>query len=453
VFWAAGISERGEALEQLSYLMLLRKLDAAIADGDAPAWIADAFEPVPSLRWLRLRALDPSARRRELVYHLIGFLTMTVRNPELRDVMDSARFTVPDAAVLDHCFAWIEEAAGTEPGARLGEQFDRLVDEAGAEASASAGGVRTPRHLADAVVRLLDPAPRETVCDLTVGSGGFLVAAGEHMRAGGRPPDGRQLVGFDRDRRMVRQALVNLMLHGVWEPELHPQDVAARPDAAQFEGADVVYSSPRFGVATGNSAPELGAAGQRVELLMLERARTSLRPGGRAVVVVPEGVLYGSGRAARAVREKLLTTRRVDAVVALPPGTFGAFSSIRTALLVFGTGWTDRVWFCEAGGTPDRRTAVGLSADETAAVADALLAQAHGKPRSQPETKTDVPLWSASADEIRERGWDLGPATYRPPSPLEHADEDPLELLAGIERIEEELGERLAEARRLLERR
>jgi type I restriction enzyme M protein len=222
------------------------------------------------------------------------------------------------------------------------------------------GQFRTPRHIIRLMVELTAPTPRDVICDPACGTAGFLVVAGEYLRA--RHPEmlrdarlrehfhHRMFHGFDFDNTMLRIGSMNMLLHGVENPDIRYRDSLAQDHAGEEEKYTLVLANPPF---AGSLDYETCAKDllqivktKKTELLFVALFLRLLKAGGRAAVIVPEGVLFGSSNAHKALRNMLVEDQKLDAVISLPSGVFKPYAGVSTAILVFtktNSGGTDFV--------------------------------------------------------------------------------------------------------------
>src|SRR5438094_4311450 len=270
------------------------------------------------------------------------------------------------------------------------------------------------------MVELTAPTTRDVICDPACGTAGFLVAAGEYLRE--RHPemlrDARlhehfhhQLFhGFDFDNTMLRIGSMNMLLHGVENPDIRYRDSLAQDHAGEEEKYTLVLANPPFAGSLDyeNCAKDLLqiVKTKKTELLFLALFLRLLKPGGRAAVIVPDGVLFGSSKSHKELRRILVEEQKLDAVVSLPGGVFKPYAGVSTAILLFtktNSGGTDQVWFydVEADGwsLDDKRTPL-LSEDKLGPVPrTALTAEEPGK-NNLPDV---LARWRQRAGAERER--------------------------------------------------
>lgn len=399
-FWAGGIANPLTAIEQITYLVFLKRLE----DLDNQRAANAALSPIQGyrslydfeieldrskkkgdvFRWSYIKSL-PSEER---FNHLRGpvFDWLKGIEGEDRERMRDAVFLIPNASLLTKAVEILGKLFIPDRNQdTLGDVYEHLLKEIAV--AGKNGQFRTPRHIIRAMCDLVNPQLGETICDPACGTAGFLINAYQHLleqhtsddilqyAADGTPLNlvGDQLTadqhddlrrnhfyGFDFDRTMVRLGWMNMIQHGLEQPNIHYADTLgsrfnARLDPASgdlYEKFDVVLANPPFTGSIdkndiGESLKALGTT--KTELLFLELILQLLKPGGRAAVIVPEGVLFGSSNAHKMIRKKLLTETQVQAVISLPGGVFQPYTGVKTSILVFSKGGTtETVWFYEA---------------------------------------------------------------------------------------------------------
>ncbi len=240
------------------------------------------------------------------------------------------------------------------------------------------GQFRTPRHIIKMMVELMAPNPREIVCDPACGTAGFLVSVAEYLQEL-KDSDGNYILnapgnrehfnkdmfhGFDFDATMLRIGSMNLMLHGIEDPKIEARDSLSQDHANIKEAFTLILANPPFkgSVEKSSIAKDLTKETNttKTELLFLALLLRLLKIGGRAAVIVPDGVLFGSSTAHKKVRQMLVDNHKLDGVISMPSGVFKPYAGVSTAVLIFtktGAGGTDWVWFYDM-------TADGLSLDD-----------------------------------------------------------------------------------------
>jgi type I restriction enzyme M protein len=347
---------------------------------------------------------------------------------------------------------------------------------------ASAGQIgqfRTPRHIIQLMVELTAPAPKDIICDPASGTCGFLVAAGEYLRT--HHPEilrdtqlkehfhHKMFHGFDFDNTMLRIGSMNMLLHGVENPDVRYQDSLAEDHAGDEEAYTLVLANPPFAGSLDyeSCAKDLQAIvkTKKTELLFLALFLRLLKPGGRAAVIVPDGVLFGSSKAHKELRRMLVEDHKLDAVVSLPGGVFKPYAGVSTAILFFtktNAGGTDQVWFydllADGWSLDDKRSPLlpeeklgvvpreALSTDEHAKnnLPDLLArwGEREGAERGRPRTAQSFCVPKA---DIAAQGYDLSLNRYKEVVHEEVQHRSPQDILAELGRLEEEIQAGMAE--------
>ena len=374
-FWTGGISNPLEVIEQITYLLFLKRLDdlqtleenkaarlgQPLARRVFPAGADPRGRPYDELRWSHFKHLgDPKELYTVVAEHVFPFLrTLGGDGSTYAHHMRDARFTIPTPALLARVVDMID-AVPMEDRDTKGDLYEYMLGKIAA--AGQNGQFRTPRHIIQLMVELTAPTPRDLICDPACGTGGFLVAAGEYLRE--RHPEilrDAQLKkhfhqaafhGFDFDNTMLRIGSMNMLLHGVEQPDIRYRDSLGQDHAGEEESYTLILANPPFAGSLDyeNCAKDLLTVvkTKKTELLFLALFLRLLKPGGRAAVIVPDGVLFGSSKAHRELRQKLVEEQKLDAVISLPGGVFKPYAGVSTAILLFtktNSGGTDHVWF------------------------------------------------------------------------------------------------------------
>jgi type I restriction enzyme M protein len=486
-FWSGGISNPLEVIEQITYLLFLRRLDdlQQLAENKA----ARTGKPVenPSfpkgkdsrgrsyqdLRWSRFKNFEAKDMYTVVAEHVFPFLrNLGGDGSTYAHHMKDARFTVPTPALLAKVVDLISDVPMEDRDTK-GDLYEYML---GKIASAGQNGqFRTPRHVIRLMVEMTAPTSSDVICDPACGTAGFLVAAGEYLRE--HEPKllhdtkrrehfhQRAFHGFDFDNTMLRIGSMNMLLHGVENPDIRYRDSLAQDHAGEEEAYTLVLANPPFAGSLDyeNVAKDLLATvkTKKTELLFLALFLRLLKPGGRAAVIVPDGVLFGSSNAHKQLRRMLVEDQKLDGVVSLPGGVFKPYAGVSTAILLFtktNSGGTDHVWFydVEADGwsLDDKRTPLlpdeklgpapktALTKDEHAKnnLPDVLArwAERAGKERKRPRTAQSFCVPKA---DIAAQGYDLSLNRYKEVVHEEIEHKKPREILAELENLEGEIRE------------
>ncbi|CAG7651172.1 N-6 DNA methylase [Actinacidiphila bryophytorum] len=377
-FWSGGISNPLEVIEQVTLLMFVRWLDdVQTAKEDKAARTGKPVEdPIytpetSGLRWSHFTNQVPQQ------------MLATIRDdvfPWLRDQgprestysrhLQGARFTISTPSLLARVVSALEEISLADFGT-AGRMYEYMLSRV--SAVGHLGQFRTPPHIMQLMVEMIAPDPADEIVDPACGTAGFLVASAEYLK--GRkgnsqledeavPVDEGIFHGFDLDRTMLRIASMNMLLHSIANPDIRYLDSLSEGLAGEWGKYSLVLANPPFAGSLNYdaTAADLQAVvvTKKTELLFLALVLQLLKPGGRAAVIVPDGVLFGSTKAHKDLRRLLVESHKVDAVVKLPGGAFKPYAGIATAILFFtrtDSGGTDSVWFYDV-------TADGWSLDD-----------------------------------------------------------------------------------------
>jgi len=489
-FWTGGISNPLEVIEQITYLLFIRRLDdlhtleerkaarlrRPLARRIFPEGNDPRGRPYDDLRWSRFRNLAPGEMFVVVGEHVFPFLrTLGGDGSTYSHHMKDARFTIPTPALLSRVVDMLE-AVPMEDTDTKGDIYEYML---GKIATAGQNGqFRTPRHLIRLMVEMMAPGPRDIIVDPACGTGGFLVAAGEYIQRhhalelhddAARAHFHRGLFhGFDFDATMLRIGSMNMLLHGVENPDVRYRDSLAQDHAEDADRYTLVLANPPFAgsLDVETVAKDLTAIvkTRKTELLFLALFLRLLKPGGRAAVIVPDGVLFGSSKAHKELRRMLVEDHRLDGVVSLPAGVFRPYAGVSCAILLFtrtDSGGTDGVWFydmvADGWSLDDKRSALLPEAKLGPVPADALTEaerakndlpdalarwlQRGGAERERPRSARSFVVPKA---EIAAAGWDLSLNRYKEVvrEAVEHRS--PRAILAELRRLEGEIQEGMA---------
>ncbi len=489
-FWSGGIANPLEVIEQITYLMFIRRLDDlhTLEENKAtrlkkpierrifPEGNDPRGRPYDDLRWSRLKHLAPSEMFVVVGEHVFPFLRSDLArqlgsaDSTYANHMKDARFTIPTPALLAKVVDLLDHVPMDDRDTK-GDVYEYML---GKIASAGQNGqFRTPRHIIQLMVELTAPQPNDVICDPACGTAGFLVVAGEYLRE--RHPSmlldtalrehfhHRMFHGFDFDNTMLRIGSMNMLLHGVENPDISYRDSLAQDHAGEEEKYTLVLANPPFAGSLDyeNTARDLLqiVKTKKTELLFLALFLRLLKPGGRAAVVVPDGVLFGSSKAHKELRQILVEEQKLDAVISLPGGVFKPYAGVSAAILIFtktNSGGTDHVWFydVEADGRSldDKRTALLPDEKLGPAPETALLPEEHnrnnlpdvvarwkqrdGMERERPRTAQS---FCVSKADIAAQGFDLSLNRYKEVVHEAAVHRSPTSILADLAAIEDEI--------------
>ncbi len=381
--------------------------------------------------------------------------------------MDDAIFKIPTplllekiVTVLDDIYAKMAEIKDSDIRGDVYEYLLSKISQSGLN-----GQFRTPRHIIRMMVELMAPSADEVICDPACGTSGFLVAAGDYLKEKRKEEiffDRQKKAhymngmfhGYDMDRTMLRIGAMNMMTHGVDNPYIEYRDSLSdqNPDKAKYS---LILANPPF---KGSLDYDTVSADllkvcktKKTELLFLALMLRMLRVGGRCACIVPDGVLFGSSTAHKAIRKALIEDNRLEAVISMPSGVFKPYAGVSTAVLIFtktGHGGTDKVWFYDM-------QADGLSLDdkrnETPDKNDIpdIIARFHNLDGEANRARTEQSFF-VPKDEIVENDYDISINKYKKTeyTPVEYPST--AELMAELHELEMEITKGLADLEEML---
>ncbi|MBN2384607.1 SAM-dependent DNA methyltransferase [bacterium] len=373
--WSGGISNPLSVIEQLTYLLFIKRLDElhTLKELKAARTGQPIEKPVFSkdqdkVRWSRFKETAPEqmfVTVRDEVFPFIKSLGQTNGDPAgngstYSQHMKDALFMMPTPRVLANVVDQLDSIDMADSDTK-GDLYEYML---GKIATAGQNGqFRTPRHIIKLMVDMTAPTPKDVICDPACGTGGFLIAASEYLvrnystviykdaTAQRRFNEGT-FHGYDFDSTMLRIGSMNMLLHGVENPDIRYKDSLAQADELDEEKYSLILANPPFAGSLDfeSTAKDLLqiVKTKKTELLFLALFLRLLQIGGRAAVIVPDGVLFGSSNAHKALRKILVEQQKLDAVISMPSGVFKPYAGVSTAILLFtrtNSGGTDRVWF------------------------------------------------------------------------------------------------------------
>jgi type I restriction enzyme M protein len=373
-FWSGGMSNPLEIIEQITYLLFLKRLDdlQTLEDNKSirlkkpverkifPAGKDNKNCSYEDMRWSKLKNMTP-----EKTFSIISENVF----PFMRDLggdgstyskhMEGARFTIPVPKLLTKAIDLLDQIPMEDRDTK-GDLYEYMLGKL--QSAGQNGQFRTPRHIIRLMVELTAPTSKDTICDPASGTCGFLVNASEYLRD--TYPEilsnkkdrvhfhNTMFSGYDFDNTMLRIGSMNMLLHGVENPDINYRDSLSQDFALEEEKYSLILANPPFkgSIDIDSTAKDLLSIvnTKSTELLFLALFLKLLKPGGRAAVIVPDGVLFKGNNANKEIRRILVEDQKLDAVISLPPGVFRPYAGVSTAILLFtktNSGGTDNVWF------------------------------------------------------------------------------------------------------------
>ncbi len=492
--WAGGLTNPLSVIEQLTYLMFIRQLDEKELENEEFENMTG--EPIPkifpqtptgqSMRWSRFKNDDPRdifAVMQQRIFPAIK----DIKNGRLPDFneygemievegntpvesektafakfMSNASFLIPTPQVLQKIITGLDDLYEHDI-ADLDMQGDLYEYMLGKLATAGQNGqFRTPKHIREMMVELIDPTPDDTICDPACGTAGFLVSSAEYIRKKYENTmteqqwenfAGPTFSGFDTDPTMLRISAMNLMLHSISNPNIDYKDSVSKQNEISEKYTVCLANPPFKGTVDAESINDNLKAvtnTKKTELLFLALFLRILKKGGQCACIVPDGVLFGSSKAHKSIRKELIENHQLRAVISMPSGVFKPYAGVSTAVLVFtktGAGGTDKVWFYDM-------KADGFSLDDKRSEVNEndipdIIERFHHLDQEEERERTEQSFF-VPKDEIVDNGYDLSINKYKKTEyvPVEYPPTS--EILDKLDKLEEEITAGLKELRGML---
>ena len=382
-FWSGGIANPLTAIEQISYLLFMKRLDEEDLKrkGDAK-FLKKQYKsifPNETLRWSHFKQMEPEAMLAHVRDEVFPFLKKLKGDDganAFAKQMKDAVFIIPKPTLLTEAVEIIDSLKIMEQNQDTqGDIYEFLLSEL--QASGKNGQFRTPRHIIKMMCALVNPKLGDRICDPSCGTGGFLIGAYQHILRTNTSDklvtideDGREhglvgdkikdkkvwdylknstFYGYDFDTTMLRIAAMNLVLHGIENPNIVYTDTLSKK--FQEEGKfNVILANPPFkgSIDKGDVSESLTrlVSTTKTELLFVAKIIHLLGVGGKCAVIIPDGVLFGASNAHIAIRKMVVDECQLEGVISMPSGVFKPYAGVSTAILIFTKGGeTEKVWF------------------------------------------------------------------------------------------------------------
>ena len=469
-FWTGGIANPLTVIEQITYLLFIRRLDELHTARERQATLLrqPLKEPIfgpdqQALRWSRFKDLEAGEMYRVVSQQAFPMMkAYGGAHGVFAEQMKGATFMIPTPNLLERVVTMLSAIEMNDRDTK-GDLYEYLLSKVAT--AGTNGQFRTPRHIIGLMVELTAPTPSDLICDPSAGTCGFLVGAGEYLRQHHADLltdraqfaffQNRLFNGIEFDATMIRIGAMNLLLHGVENPQLHFRDALSEANAGLREAYTLVLANPPFKGSLDHEAVEKSLLQvtntRKTELLFLALVLRLLKPGGRAAVIVPDGVLFGSSKAHQALRQELIDRQKLDGVISMPSGVFKPYAGVSTAVLLFtktNSGGTDGVWFydmrADGFSLDDKRQPVPHSD-----LPDIVRRwpQRHGAETARARTEQSFVVPVA---ELRQQGYDLSINRYKEAVHPETAYDAPHAILAAIRQLDAARNEVMAELEELL---
>lgn len=482
ILWTGGISVPSTVLEQITYLIFMKMLDdnqlkreasanvlgVGLKDrtfGDGICVISEnprVETDYRNLRWSVFHNFEPGEMLDNISRYVFPFIKTLGSGKEsaFSRYMSNAVFLIPNGMVLSKVVDGIDDLDITNKDI-MGDVYEYLL---GKMASAGElGQFRTPRHIINMMVQLVKPTLKDRILDPAMGTAGFLLGCVSYVEQ----HQGKELMnaenaahfrtdmftGFDIDQSMLRIGAMNMLLHGVQEPNIQQMDAVSTDNTAR-DRYSLIMANPPF---TGNIFKEniskdilaLTSTG-KTELLFVALFIKMLEVGGRCACIVPDGVLFGSSKAHTALRKELVDNQRLQAVISMPSGVFKPYAGVSTAVLLFtktNSGGTDNVWFYDM-------KADGYSLDDKRQqindndIPD-IIARFNNLAAEESRERTDKSFF-VPKQEIADNGYDLSINKYKKTEYVAVEYPPTSEILADLRNLEKEIAVEMDNLEKLL---
>ncbi len=483
IFWTGGLTNPLDVIEQMTYLMFIRDLDdsdnvhmkESIMLGlpyqsifEENVTIGDRKVPGNQLKWSVFHDFPAQKMYANMQENVFPFIKNLHGDKEsaYAKYMGDAIFKVPTPVMLDKIVTAMDEIYEKMEQLRSedvrGDIYEYLLSKL---ATAGVNGqFRTPRHIIKMMVEMMDPKADDLICDPACGTSGFLVESSEYLRkkkkaevlfnAKNKEHYMNQMFhGYDMDRTMLRIGAMNMMTHGVSNPNIEYRDSLSDQNEDK-EKYSLILANPPF---KGSLDYDIVSADllkvcktKKTELLFLTLFVRMLKTGGRCACIVPDGVLFGSSKAHKDIRKAIVEEQRLEAVISMPSGVFKPYAGVSTAILIFtktGHGGTDKVWFydmkADGRSLDDKRSEVKEND-----IPD-IIARFKNLEAENDRKRTDQSFF-VEKQEIVDNAYDLSINKYKEIEyiPVEYPPTS--EIMANLRELEKEVQESMSELEKML---
>lgn len=484
IFASGGLVNPLEVIEQITYLMFIHDLDDLDNKrAKESAMLGLPFESIYAedveigdrvidgiqLKWSAFRDF-PADRMYSIMQEWVFPFIKTLHNDKnsaYSKYMDDAIFKIPTPLMLskvvdalDNIYELMNEVQSSDVRGDVYEYLLLKISQAGRN-----GQFRTPRHIIRMMVELVNPTADEVICDPACGTSGFLVAAGEYLKETRKEEIfydkqkkehymSHMFYGYDMDRTMLRIGAMNMMTHGIDNPFIEYRDSLSDQNTDKDKYTLVLANPPFKGSLDAEIVSEdllKVCKTKKTELLFLTLFLRILKIGGRCACIVPDGVLFGSSTAHKAIRKEIVENNRLEAVISMPSGVFKPYAGVSTAILIFTKtehGGTDAVWFYDM-------TADGFSLDDKRTqvkendIPDIIARFKHLE--NEKDRKRTEKSFLVSKQEIVDKEYDLSINKYKETEYVAVEYPPTSEIMKNLRDLETQINREMDELEKLLE--
>lgn len=468
-FWTGGITNPLDVIEQFTYLIFIKNLDdiETIKENDANLLGIEYEGMFPNdkqrLRWNKFKNYEASTMYKIVQEEVFPFIKTLHGNADsaYSKYMSDAIFKIPTPQMLSKIVDSISSLEMDENTDTKGDLYEYLLSKL--STAGTNGQFRTPRHIIDMIVKMMKPSPEDVIIDPAAGSAGFLVSSQQYIRD--NYPDifldtkkkahfnNTMFYGNDMDRTMLRIGAMNMMMHGVENPNIDYKDSLSEKNSDRSKYTLVLANPPFKGSldddTVSNDLLKITKT-KKTELLFLALFLRVLKVGGRCASIVPDGVLFGSSNAHISMRKEIIENHKLEAIISMPSGVFKPYAGVSTAIMIFtktGTGGTDKVWFydmkADGYSLDDKRNPI-----ENNDIED-IISRFNNLKNEETRERTEQSFF-VTKEEISENDYDLSINKYKKTVYEEVEYPHPREILAKINELEVEITKGLAELEGML---
>ncbi|APH19227.1 HsdM family class I SAM-dependent methyltransferase [Clostridium botulinum] len=468
-FWTGGITNPLEVIEQFTYFLFIKDLDdnEILAESDAEL-LGIPFEGMfprdkQYLRWSKFKNEEAGEMYRIVSQEVFPFIKDIHGDKQsaYSKYMSDAMFKIPTPLMLSKIVDAIDNLEIQDKDTK-GDLYEYLLSKVAT--AGTNGQFRTPRHIIKMMAELMKPTPEDIIVDPAMGTAGFLVGAEEYLREKHNDLflvqglkdhfNNKMFNGFDMDRTMLRIGAMNMMLHGVDNPNIEYKDSLSETNKDN-EKYTLVLANPPFKGSLDYEAVSADilkvSKTKKTELLFLALFLRILKTGGRCASIVPDGVLFGSTKGHKDIRREIVDNNKLEAIISMPSGVFKPYAGVSTAIIIFtktGTGGTDKVWFydmkADGYSLDDKRNPI-----EDNDIPD-MIERFNNLDKEENRKRTEQSFF-VPVEEIRENNYDLSINKYKEIEYEEVVYDEPKVILERVKKLEKEITEGINELERMIE--
>lgn len=467
-----GISNPLEAIEQITYLLFIKSLD----DEEIKRESDDNILGVKSkrvfdvehqnCRWSKFRDFDAVKMHQNMQENVFPFIKSlgTDLNSGYAKYMSDAMYKIPTAQLLQKLVDGIDSLPKENKDTK-GDIYEYMLSKL--STSGTNGQFRTPRHIIKMMVELMSPNPDDIIMDPACGTAGFLVGAEEYLRENHEELfrnatqrehfENNMFYGYDNDRTMLRISAMNLMQHGIENPNIDYKNSITK-DNEDKELATIILANPPFKgtldpTQTAEDLLKLTKNSKKTELLFLALFLRLLKTGGRCASIVPDGVLFGSSNSHKAIRKEIIDNQKLEAIISMPSGVFKPYAGVSTAIMIFtktNTGGTDKVWFydmkADGYSLDDQRNKI-----EENDIPDIIKRFKNRNSEEEQNRKRTEQSFFVDKQEIIDNDYDLSINKYKEIIVEKKEYEKPAVIIDNIIKMEDDIQKNLKELKELIQ--